>query len=56
MFDGHVVFTVSRAALTAAPLASIGNDNETYLEAAMYPVPAYSLSPRQIVEAMFDVR
>ena len=52
-FDAHVAYTVAKAALTAALLASIGTDNETYLEATMHPVPVYSLSPRQIVNAMF---
>ena len=51
--DAHVSYTIAKAALTAALLASIGTDNETYLEATMHPVPVYSLSPRQIVEAMF---
>ncbi len=51
--DAHVACTVAKAALTAALLASIGTDNETYLEATMHPVPVYSLSPRQIVDAMF---
>jgi hypothetical protein len=40
--DKHVAYTLAKAALTAA-----------LLEATMYPVPVYSLSPRQIVEAMF---
>ena len=51
--DAHVSYTIAKAALTAALLASIGTDNKTYLEATMHPVPVYSLSPRQIVEAMF---
>jgi hypothetical protein len=51
--DAHVSHTVAKAALTAALLASIGSDNETYLEATMHPVPVYSLSPLQIVDAMF---
>jgi hypothetical protein len=51
--DAHVSYTVAKAALTAALLASIGSDNETYLEATMHPVPVYSLSPRQIVNTMF---
>jgi hypothetical protein len=51
--DTRVSYTVAKAALTAALLASIGSDNETYLEATMHPVPVYSLSPRQIVDAMF---
>jgi hypothetical protein len=37
--DAHVAYTVAKAALTAALLASIGTDNETYLEATMHPVP-----------------
>ncbi len=37
----HVAYTIAKAALTAALLASIGTDNETYL------------STRQIVDAMF---
>ncbi len=51
--DEHVAYTLAKAALTAALLASLGCDNETSLEATMYPVPIYSLSPRQIVAAMF---
>jgi hypothetical protein len=52
--DAHVA--VARAALTAALLDSIGSDNNTSLEATMYPVPVYSLSPRQIIAAMFTKR
>jgi hypothetical protein len=49
----HVYYTVAKAALTAALLASIGSNNETYLEATMHLVPVYSLSPHQIVDAVF---
>jgi hypothetical protein len=54
--DAHVTYAVAKAALTAALLASIGTENETYLEATMHPVPVYSQSPRQIVDAMFTKR
>jgi hypothetical protein len=50
--DAHV-YNVAKSELTAALLASIGTENETSLEATMHPVPVYSLSPRQIVDAMF---
>ncbi len=51
--DAHVAYTVAKTALTAALLAStgIGTEHETYLKATMHPVPVYSLSPRQIVDA-----
>jgi hypothetical protein len=39
--DAHVAYTVAKAALTAALLASIGTDIETYLEATMHHVPIY---------------
>ncbi len=44
--DAHVSYTIAKTALTAVLLTSIGMDNETYLEAAMHPVPVYFLSPR----------
>jgi hypothetical protein len=42
----HAAYTVAKATLTAALLASIGQDNEIYLEATMHPVRVYYLSPR----------
>ena len=39
--------------MAQALLASIGPDNKVSLEATFDPDPLYSLSPRQIVDAMF---
>jgi hypothetical protein len=39
--------------MAQALLASIGPDNKVSLEATFDPDPLYSLTPRQIVDAMF---
>ncbi len=46
--DAHVPYTVAKAALTAALLASIGSDNETYLEATMHPFQSTPCLPARL--------
>jgi hypothetical protein len=46
------VAATSAMAQAQALLTSIGPDNKTFLEAQFDPDPLYSLTPRQIVDAM----
>jgi hypothetical protein len=45
-------FAAATSATAQALLTSIGPDNKTFLEAHFNPDPLYSLTPRQIVDAM----
>jgi MFS family permease len=45
-------FAAATSAMAQALLVSIGPDNKIFLEAHSNPDPLYSLSPRQIVDAM----
>jgi hypothetical protein len=45
-------FAAATSAMAQALLTSIGPDNKTFLEAHFNPDPLYSLTPRQIVDAM----
>jgi hypothetical protein len=48
----HHAFAAATSAMAQALLTSIGPDNKTFLEAHFNPDPLYSLTPRQIVDAM----
>jgi hypothetical protein len=45
-------FAAATSAMAQALLTSIGPDNKTFLETHFNPDPLYSLTPRQIVDAM----
>ncbi len=45
-------YVAATSAVVQALLTSIGPDNKTFLEAQFDPDPLYSLTPRQIVDAM----
>ena len=46
-------YAAATSTIAQALLASIGPDNKVSLEATFDPDPLYSLTPRQIVDAMF---
>jgi hypothetical protein len=46
-------YAAATSTLAQALLVSLGPDNKVFLEAQFAPDPLYSLTPRQIVDAMF---
>jgi hypothetical protein len=52
--DMHFAYTLAQNTLSDALLASVGPVNKTLLKVEFHPTPLHFLTPRQIVDCMFQ--